>query len=1026
MLRLLPILVLMFQASAFGEQLTLNLNEPKQPPRQLELRLEEPSEKDIAAPVLIKQGEDTQIGLFTVEPTPQRPDALMIIREELQKIAMIEQAKAQKDGVFWSTTKRFTPESLTFFIAIGGVTFNSMWIKSHGDPLAMERHILSIKDPIAHLSFYAFMQTQGFYMDFFTKRGGMHAMDEVTRARMMRRLTYQGMALGSLASSIIADLGQSGKMCVDKWVKGKTDALSIEMCNQAWKNWTVRNKFTQYFPQIISLWAAQATTELLEAGAHRVFSKVTTAQFAKNILSSKFLLKQAYKITGADVVLTLSGGGWGIKGIKLLGKLTRFSFFVGVDHILSNYTYRPINNLIKPLFFDFDALAINELWYQADEGKWDSNKIQNKRNAEKFAKEIENYTTQMQQWRDHLNQDAEQDLAGWQEMTKKILNQIDYSYKYYKGFVDGLFQLMNRNYLIEKKELAPSAANVIAGYPLRTLPFYGVSTGVYQPISGRVEDLYINSPNELELRQKEHVLKVAAKFKEALPSFEGKDLTKLSSIVDKLLSNDSLKMSSGLHDMNQIIDLDDLERSNPNNEFQHTTNSARLVDALSVLKRALGNPLPVVYPFAGYSQAFAAHSSNFSVADAADFGKWSISKKYKFNKEADLMFYNMLCGDETGKLYKIQLKGVNFLTPQFTGPTILRKDSHRAEFCNSYKGTENLYSTKINNADLKTFFLENVNYDAIGDYRDKNNAKTFESWWIKQTKEPLSAEFKNFDNEFKKVFATAYANFFDQRSFYKFFVDGLNQSKYLPKSLKASLQAESNMYLQILNRTLLPDSAPIPYKKTFADGVLDAILLTKDSGVMSPISRLTGTLYSGVMTKYNYVEFAKLNSEKNAFESIYKQTHPEVQKLYNLLENYYSFISTQNVNFDEYIRYSKQIDTSINDILVALELKKISTEKSQEQSEDLGSVTPSSTGSESSDKIYEDVAVQNPTYKQFIAVSAIKGLKQVESEIRKFIRMKIVLSKSLELDQKEFMADWNNANRNNNPNQQRKTTYGGK
>ena len=78
----------------------------------------------------------------------------------------MEQMNAQKEGIFLSTTKRFTPESLTFFVAIGGVTFNSMWLKSHGDPLAMERHILSLKDPIAHLSFYAFMAANGFYINF--------------------------------------------------------------------------------------------------------------------------------------------------------------------------------------------------------------------------------------------------------------------------------------------------------------------------------------------------------------------------------------------------------------------------------------------------------------------------------------------------------------------------------------------------------------------------------------------------------------------------------------------------------------------------------------------------------------------------------------------------------------------------------------------------------------------------------------------------------------------------------------------
>ncbi|MEQ1722546.1 MAG: hypothetical protein ABL930_05180, partial [Pseudobdellovibrio sp.] len=564
MRHILLLLIIMVNSSVYAQQLELPLDVPQQPPRQLELPLEDASPRDIAAPVLVKTGNDEgQFGLFTAEPTEQKLNSLEIIRAELQRQAMHEQSKASKDGVFLSTTKRFAPESLTFFIAIGGVTFNSMWIKSHGDPLAMERHILSLKDPIAHLSFYAFMQTQGFYMNFHTSKASFAAMDAATRQQMMRRLTYQGMAVGSLASSIVADLGTSVKMCVDKWLKGKSDDASLQSCNEAWKQWTVRSKFTQYFPQIISMWAAQAATDLTESTLHKGFNKVTMSKFAKKVLNKDFLVKTAYKITAADVVLTVGGGGWVLKSIKLVGKVTRFSMFVGIDHLLSNYTYRPINNIIKPLLFDFDALAINNLWHEADLGNWDSAKIKNTKNLVKFEKEIENYTAQMQQWRDHLNQDAETDLAGWMEMTKKILNQIDYSYKYYRGFSSSLFETLNIGHQINNGELAPSAASIISQFPFRTLPFYGVATGAYKAIGGQIEDFYLLNPIEIEKRQKEHVLNVAKQFKQVKQVMQGKELEKLNALLEKLLSGDNLKMSSGLNDLNNIIDLDQMERSNP-------------------------------------------------------------------------------------------------------------------------------------------------------------------------------------------------------------------------------------------------------------------------------------------------------------------------------------------------------------------------------------------------------------------------------------------------------------------------------
>lgn len=964
--------IIFINCSAFGQQLALDLNEPKQPPRQLELPFDQNSEKDVVAPVLIKTANDeAQLGLFTVEPTAQRPDALSIIRKSLHEMEMKAQAAAQKDGVFLSTTKRFPVESLAFFVAIGGVTFNSMWIKSHGDPLAMERHILSLKDPIAHLSFYTFMQTQGFYMDFFSKRKGLNAMDPATRAQMMRRLTYQGMAVGSLFSSIAADLGQSVKMCVDQWMLGKTDEASLESCNQAWKSWTTRGKFSQYFPQIIALWVSQAAVETMEAGARWGFQKVVTSSSAQKVLTKDYLVKLAYKVTAADAVMTFSGGGLFLNGIKLAGKVTRFTFFVGVDHFLLNYTYRPVNNLLKPMFFDFDALAINTLWKEADQVDWDKKKIKNPKSIEKFEKEIENYALQMQQWREHLNQDAEMDIAGWMEMTKEILNQVDYAYKYYKGFADTLFQTLNIGHRIQNESLAPSAAAVISRYPMRILPFYGVSTGPYKPVGGKVEDLYITSPNELEKRQREHIVAVATKFKEVLAVLKGQEQAKLNSILEKLLSQNDQKISVGLNEMNQIVSAE--EMTDTSNNFRRF--SPEFNKIIEGLRDFLGDPLPVVYPFAGYSQAFAANSIYQVTAGAADFSKWSLNQNFRFNKEADLMMYKIICGKPTASLYKVALAGVDFFSPQFDPPTLLNSASNkdRDQFCGSKRNTNNLYSTKIGGKSLQEFLLANLNYNIIGNFREANPTNSFDNWWLKTAKAPLNIEFKNFDERFKKLFAMAYANFFDQRSFFKFFVDGLNQSKYLPKSLHSSLRAEADVYLQLLNRALLE----------------------------------TPALPTGNSNSFNYLEFSRKSSESLNYSSIYSQPLPEIRRLRELLDSYFVFIMQPNVNFDQYIAHSKKIDTAINEVFVKLQLKKIV--QGTPEAEDL-SAPPSASGTESSQKNYEDIAVQDPTLKQRISVAAVKGLKQVESEIRRFIRMRIVLSQSLELDGKEFMADWNNAN----------------
>ncbi len=967
--------------------------------QQLELDFGNPSDKEIIAPVLLKSNntDETHIGVITTEHTRQNPDALSILRQELNRQAAIEQAKVKKDGVFISVTKGFTPVSITFFIAIGLVTYNSMWISSHGDPLAMERHILSLKDPIAHLSFYAFMQTQGFYMDFRSKRPGFSSMDPVTKRQLMTRLSYQGIALGSLAASIVADLGQSAKMCVEQWLKGKTDEASLASCNQAWAQWTVRSKFTQYFPQIISLWAGQALSTAIERGAVRGFNKATQTTFMQKFLNKDSLVKYAYKITGADVTLTFFGGGWVTKSIKLVGKLTRFTVFVGADHFLMNYTYRPLNNLVRPLFFDFDAIKINKLWLVADKNNWELSKIVNSKTVkttalEKFEKEIENYGSQMQQWREHLNSDAEADLAGWLEMTKKILNQVDYAYKYYGGFTSYLFETLNTQHKIKNQQLDPSAKEVISGYPMRTLPFYGVLTGPYKPIGGKIEDYYLLSPNELEKRQKEHVLNTAKKYQIEAHGLKGFELKEYNTLMEKLLSQDNLRMSSGLNDLNQL---------NKNEiRFDRVTGQAENVSIYSLkfqdlvyrLKKELGNPQPIIYPLAGYSQAIAANSIVNATAQAADYSKWSVYNKYRFNKEADLMLYKLICGQSKASLYRVKALGANLLSPQFNPPSLLNSnnDKEREVFCQSKKTTGNLYSTKIGNLSLKDHILANFNYGAMGDFRNENTKPTefFNNWWLETAKQPMNAEFRNFDLQYKKIVKLSYNNYFDHRSNFKLVVDSLNQSWYLPKSIDASIKAESRVYLQMLSRILTADNAPMP---------------KHESLLFSQLPR------SKTITFVNYLEFATRTSGQLNYVPLYENIPPEIERLNNLLEAYPAYIKQTDINFDQYIAHSKKIDTTINDVLVLVGFKKLLQQSTS--ADDLSAnLSASATGNENSDKIYQDISVPSPTYKQRMAIAAVKGLRQVESEIRRFIRMKIVLSQSLELDAEEFMSDWNNSN----------------
>ena len=975
---------------------------------------------EVATPIHLESADKKEGygGVITADKTPQKANALQILRAELQKQEADSQKKAQRDGVFLSTTKRFAPESMTFFIAIGAVTFNSMWIKSHGDPLAMERHIKSLADPIAHLSFYSFMQAQGFYMNFHTTGAKFNSLDASTRMQIMRRLSYEGMAVGSLASSLIADLGQSVKMCVNAWMLGKKDSASLGSCDQAWVSWTVRDKFTQYFPQIISMWASQRATEFIEKSAARGFEKITAQAWAEKMLSKEALVKMAYKITSAEFIINFIPGGFITKSIKIAGKITRFAGFVAVDHILSNYTYRPINNIIQPALFAGDAFKINYLWGQADKALWNESKLTNKRNLEDFEYEIENFGKKMQQWRDHLNQDAEQDLAGWLEMTKKILSQVEYAYTYYKNFIGEWNSTINTFHLIREKKLAPTAGTIIPRHPFRAYPLYGVSIGGCQTVAALEESYYVE-PDAIERCQLAHVRETATRMITPPPRLEAKDAKTYSGIIKLLQTGTVPDIASMLREMKIQSDIYKAQMSSEVGASEYGGNYINAIDALLA---ALGDPNPQPEIFQGYSEVFRAQSSNKSLEEDAAFFDLN------YSKASDLMLSKMLCGPSLGTLDKFKIFGVTILNPTFVPPMVFSSTPELTKYCSSISGAK-MYTNKIGNRTIREYMSENYRLEVFGRFTGDQPAapEIFEKWWLTNAKLPISNEFSKYDEEYKKVVQKASDNYFNRRDWYKFSVDGLNQSLYLPKSLQNSFNFEINFYLQLLNRATMPTTfipnrtnAPMPGAKDFLTSAAETI-----GSTMSSVIFASSTALKRTMLDYDYMEFAAKCSTEIKFCSPYEgQSMGQSTSLNFLLRRYHFYFYDKYPDFEEYIELSKSVDTAIHRALVDLGLERevnppaLPPIKPGPPSFTIES--PSITGTEVTDRTYESLNVTNLSYKQRIGIAAIKGLRAVESEMRRFIRMRVALKSLMKVNDQEIIADWNR-----NMNSRERITGGG-
>jgi hypothetical protein len=1054
------ILILFFfsQLNVFAQGSVSNLNH------------ETTTANDIIAPALIPTNNPNEVlsGAFAVEPSNMDPETINRHRTEMLQM---EKGVSHSD-VFMQTTMRFAPETFTFFVAVGAVTFNSMWIKSHGDPLAMERHIMSLKDPIAHISFYSFMQAQGFFMNFHTGKASFAAMDQATRARTMRRLSYQGMAVGSFASSVVADLGSSVTQCVDKWFKGKKDNDSLQSCNMAWKQWTVRKKFTQYFPQIISMWASQAVTDMLEAKALSAFERTSAKAFAEKYLSKRALTGLVYKIRAADVVIVcIPYGGWVSRGVKFLGAVTRIAAFVAVDQVVSKYINRPLNNMIKPTLFDIDVFKMNKYWSAADAANWDERKITDKEQTKKFVEEIEAYTEEMQSWRGHLNESVETDLAGWQEMTRKLLSQIDFSYKFYHEFSSLIFETLNRKHQIAIGSLEPSAMKTISGYPFnRDLPFYGVKPGMYKAAGGgSLNDYYLLNPSELEKRQKEHVLNTAKVYlvKSAQMKINKTEKMILARFLNNLNSGLDHKMVEGITEMNRVRgDIVAYEIALANRQpgdhfvgYGAASYSSLFVETIKEISQQIGTSAqPILSPLASYSQAIAAHSSFKATSEQADYSQWSLKKNYGFNKATDLMIYKMICSKAQGEFREFKAAGISWLHPEFSPPSLIKIDSSRDQFCETRTDSQNLYYSKIGGTNLTNYFLTHLNYNAIGDYRKENNAGVFEKWWVNNTTRTTNAKFDEYDKKFKKIYDEAYDNYIGDHSLYTKISDLFNKSpEYLPNNIIETLQTETSTYLQLINRALIVNSMKLQKEKELTKKQkYDDLWSAMGQQILNPFSEL---LDVAVESKdgLNYLKRTSKNAHTTAFTTMYDRYAPEVAQLHTLINSYYYFVKTnkplrhftemplnridntyvakrrieptllkkkvsleemkalskelKQMNqqsdledakaFEAYIEHAKKVDEAINNILVRAGLMKVVAKKQDQFSDDLSTLF-SETGSENTQKQYEKVAVKNPTLRQQVVLAAVKGIRQVESEVRRMIRMRVALKNSLVAEQKEF------------------------
>ena len=840
-------------------------------------------------------------GIPTMEALPKEnfdPSFLRKLRKEIQAEQMKDHELSEQRGWFKSSLIRVVPENATFAVASGGVYFLQMMAFTNSDPALMVKHIESLKDPVGLISFYSFMAANGMYVDFKTK-----GMDPMTKQLAMKSLQYKGMAIGSLASSFTADLLGTFKECAKGWINNKNDESSYASCDEALKTWTLRNKFTQYAPQILSLVASQVGADATTLVGQKIKSKISGDAIYKAEASALKL----FKISTVNIDLIITAGGVTVRSLAWVGKLSQFGLFLAVDHLLTPSIMRIGNNLLQPFFFQFDVNAIDRLMKSAGNAKWSSeaaNKpslecpVQNSgcKSFDALPKEIENFTYRMQQWRMHLNSKVENDLNGWQSEVNKLLHQIDFSKNFYRSYLDNLYSTLQRSEQVQKGEFTDKTDRAWATqtiYPYRTLPLYGVKSGV--DFKGEKEnDLYLTKPWLLQKYQSQNLQKIANEFltnikKYNLDSYSEKKFTDLLKI---LLSNSPNEQANALIQITDPIRTFKKQFEN-DREFLNR----EFLSAVQQLKMQIGNPAPVMDEGAGFSQAYISKSTNLLTSMTANFTLDNAI--YRFNKASDLMFYNMICGSTDAKVQEGIFSGFNFMPPR-----ISTQNPQNLKICEKINGTvstDTLYKMTLplnqKNVSATEFLVSNLNRNLLGDINNPDGASGFNNWWVEKTLPAVQIKFKDLDSRYQTLVSQAYGNILDQNGFVDFTLDLYTHwSDRLGTGIFDNLDFELEFYIQSLENILLQknittvnytDSVISLTQKQKYDSVVMAKDLEKTNAILFKILTIKKTYKDllGLLNNNKQIDFKKLESMnadlKQSMDSIFEKL-AQIEKNSNL------------------------------------------------------------------------------------------------------------------------------------------------
>jgi hypothetical protein len=377
-------------------------------------------------------------------------------------------------GVKKFLTHNYVPESIAFASAIGLQTVT----KSNGDPAAL-RHFYekSLVDPMAHISFLAFMAANHGLMAVFKSAGII--FDPCNPKSVAKGFTKTqkiftplagplGMVAGMVASNMVQELAADTnvQMCVAGNLGYQVDAdKHREACETAYEDWAVSQKISQYSPDLFSMVGASIVQGY---GVNLAAKKVVQSELLKRAGRKGALTLALRSITLAEGLMAGSAAVAGAAAMPAVAPVLTFAMTVGNLYVFFEINEHVEPFIKKPLEQRRQGLLVTETIknldteisrLEANRWLWKAQPKPAHCNAEPTTEEIASayipgdcladsaprpfkmitrLNDAQTRWRQTVLQESYSAFKNWKDYTLNFANTYQSAYNFYQVIIDNI------------------------------------------------------------------------------------------------------------------------------------------------------------------------------------------------------------------------------------------------------------------------------------------------------------------------------------------------------------------------------------------------------------------------------------------------------------------------------------------------------------------------------------------------------------------------------------------------------------